>query len=94
MRASTSCSSRSIWYRVIPAQDRRGAPGKVTGEQWEQARAWRAQGASDAEIGRRLEVAHTTIGRGLGPREQAPARERGHRPGACLSPVYWPCAGA
>src|SRR5260370_40954345 len=53
--------------------DRPGAPGTVTGAQWELARAWRAQGASDAEIGRRLKVAHTTISRGLGPRGQAPA---------------------
>src|SRR5271169_5728356 len=61
---------------ALVMQDRRGTPGKVTGEQWERARAWRAQGASDAEIGRRLQVAHTTIGRALGPRGQAPARER------------------
>ena len=61
---------------ALVMQDRRGTPGKVTGEQWAQARAWRAQGASDAEIGRRLQVAHTTIGRALGPRELAPARER------------------
>ncbi len=61
---------------ALVMQDRRGTPGKVTGEQWAQARAWRAQGASDAEIGRRLQVAHTTIGRALGPRGQAPARER------------------
>jgi transposase len=61
---------------ALVMQDRRGTPGKVTAEQWERARAWRAQGASDAEIGRRLQVAHTTIGRALGPREQAPARER------------------
>jgi transposase len=61
---------------ALVMQDRRGTPGKVTGEQWEQARTWRAQGASDAEIGRRLQVAHTTIGRALGPRELAPARER------------------
>ena len=61
---------------ALVMQDRRGTPGKVTAQQWEQARAWRAQGASDAEIGRRLQVAHTTIGRALGPREQAPARER------------------
>jgi hypothetical protein len=60
---------------ALVMQDRRGTPGKVTGEQWEQARAWRAQGASDAEIGRRLQVAHTTISRGLGPRKQAPARD-------------------
>src|SRR5713101_8446614 len=61
---------------ALVMQDRRGTPGKVTPEQWAQARAWRAQGASDAEIGRRLQVAHTTIGRALGPREQALARER------------------
>src|SRR5271169_2395603 len=57
--------------------DRPGAPGRVTQEQWELARAWRAQGASDAEIGRRLKVAHTTVSRGLGPRGQAPARDDG-----------------
>ena len=45
----------------------------MTAAQWEQARAWRGQGASDAEIGRRLGVANTTVGRGLGPRGQAPA---------------------
>ena len=55
--------------------DRPGAPGRVTREQWELARAWRAQGASDAEIGRRLKVAHTGISRGLGPRGQAPDGE-------------------
>ena len=72
---------------ALVMQDRRGTPGKVTGEQWEQARAWRAQGASDAEIGRRLQVAHTTIGRALGPREQAPARER--EPGwASAEPLF------
>ncbi|HEX2818814.1 MAG TPA: hypothetical protein VHO07_01395, partial [Streptosporangiaceae bacterium] len=62
-------------------QDRRGGPGKVTAAQWEQARAWRDQGVSDAETGRRLKVAHTTISRGLGPRGQAPASggERGQR---------------
>ena len=54
-------------------QERRGGPGKVTAAQWEQARAWRDQGVSDAETGRRLKVAHTTISRGLGPRGQAPA---------------------
>jgi hypothetical protein len=49
----------------------------VTPEQWEQARAWRAQDVSDAEIGRRLGVAHTTVGRALGPRGQAPGRDGG-----------------
>ena len=68
-------------------QERRGGPGKVTAAQWEQARAWRDQGVSDAETGRRLKVAHTTISRGLGPRGQAPASggERGqHAPAEFL----------
>src|SRR5260370_18501862 len=68
-------------------QDRRGTPGKVTAQQWEQARAWRAQGASDAEIGRRLEVAHTTISRRPGPREQRPAPGRGTGWGGARAPV-------
>src|SRR5512135_1735673 len=73
-------------------QDRRGTPGKVTAEQWERARAWRAQGASDAEIGRRLEVVHTTISRGLGPRGQELAQAEplftgpGAEPGAEAEP--------
>src|SRR6266852_5609063 len=53
--------------------DRLGRPDTVTQQQWELARTWRAQGGSDAEIGRRLGVAHTTISRRLGPREQTPA---------------------
>ena len=64
---------------ALAGQQRRGAPGTVSKQQWELARAWRAAGVSDAEIGRRLGVAHTTIGRGLGPRGQA---EPG-RPGPC-----------
>ena len=64
---------------ALISQDRRGGPGKVTAAQWAQARAWRDQGVSDAETGRRLKVAHTTISRGLGPRGQPPASggERG-----------------
>ena len=31
---------------ALVRQDRRGAPGKVTAAQWEQARAWRDQGVS------------------------------------------------
>jgi len=60
---------------ALITQDRRGTPGKVTAAQWEQASAWRGQGVSDAEIGRRLGVAHTTVSRALGPRGQAPARD-------------------
>ena len=85
-------------------QDRRGTPGKVTAAQWEKARAWRDQGVSDAEIGRRLGIAHTTVSRGLGPRGQAPARdgEPGRapaeplftEPGAEREPEAGPGAGA
>src|ERR1039457_1693552 len=58
---------------ALVMQDRRGPPGKITAEQWEQARQWRTDGVRDAEIGRRLNVAHTTVSRALGPREHAPA---------------------
>ena len=68
--------------------DRPGAPGRVTQEQWELARAWRAQGASDAEIGRRLKVAHTTISRGLGPRGQAPDAGEGPPGWARAEPLF------
>jgi hypothetical protein len=57
-------------------QDRRGTPGKVTAEQWEKARELRAEGASDAEIGRRLGVAHTTVSRGLSSRGQGDGSAR------------------
>ena len=69
-------------------QDRRGTPGKVTAAQWEQASAWRDQGVSDAEIGRRLGVAHTTVSRALGPRGQAPGPGRRARLGACGAPIH------
>ena len=75
-------------------QDRRGGPGKVTAAQWAQARAWRDQGASDAEIGRRLNVAHTTISRGLGPRGRAPASGGGRGQHAAAEPLFTePAAG-
>ena len=71
--ATLHSAARRDGPAALAMQDRRGTPGKVTAAQWEQARAWREQGASDAEIGRRLGVANTTVGRGLGPRGQAPA---------------------
>ena len=75
-------------------QDRRGGPGKVTAAQWAQARAWRDQGASGAEIGRRLNVAHTTISRGLGPRGRAPASGGGRGQHAAAEPLFTePAAG-
>jgi transposase len=42
---------------------RRGRPPKLTGAQVRQARAWRADGLSDAEIARRLNVSHKTAAR-------------------------------
>jgi Transposase protein len=69
--ATLHSAARRDGSAALAMQDRRGTPGKVTAAQWEQARAWRDQGASDAEIGRRLGVANTTVGRGLGPRGQA-----------------------
>jgi len=48
-----------------------GRPPEVGAEDLERARAWRAAGVSDREIGRRLGVAGTTVSRQLGPRDQA-----------------------
>ena len=45
----------------------RGRPRTVTGQDWEQARAWRAVGVRDAEIARRLGVQQSTVLRRLGP---------------------------
>jgi hypothetical protein len=52
---------------------RPGPRGKLAGSGWERAAAWRGQGVSDAEIGRRLGVANTTVMRRLGPRRPVPA---------------------
>jgi hypothetical protein len=54
----------------------RGRPGKLSARDWEQAARWRAEGASDSEIARRLRVAQSTVFRRLGPaavQEQLPA---------------------
>src|SRR5271166_2054195 len=69
--ATLHSAARRDGSAALAMQDRRGTPAKVTAAQWEQATAWRDQGTSDAEIGRRLGVANTTVGRGLGPRGQA-----------------------
>src|SRR5260370_38130400 len=45
----------------------RGRPGKLAARDWEQAARWRAGGASDSEIGRRLRGAQSTGCRPLGP---------------------------
>jgi len=52
---------------------RPGRPGKLAGADWADAAAWRGQGLSDSQIGRRLGVAHTTVARRLGPRRAEPA---------------------
>ena len=56
---------------ALIGQPRPGRPGTVSPAQWAQASQLRAQGASDAQIGRQLGVAHTTISRRLGPRGPA-----------------------
>ena len=53
-----------------------GRPRKLAARDWEQAARWRAEGASDSEIARRLRVAQSTVFRRLGPaavQEQLPA---------------------
>jgi hypothetical protein len=64
-----------------------GRPRKLAGGAWEKAARWRAEGASDSEIARRLGVAQSTVSRRLGPaavQEQLPAGgpEDGHQPQA------------
>src|SRR6266851_9183370 len=52
-----------------------GRPRKLAAGAWEQAARWRAGGASDSEIARRLQVAQSTVFRRLGPaavQEQLP----------------------
>jgi hypothetical protein len=44
-----------------------GRPRKLAAGAWEQAARWRAGGASDSEIARRLQVAQSTVFRRLGP---------------------------
>ena len=65
---------------ALIGQPRPGRPGTVSPAQWAQASQLRAQGASDAQIGRQLGVAHTTISRRLGPRGQAAGGEPGWVP--------------
>ena len=59
-----------------------GRPRKLAAGAWEKAARWRAEGASDSEIARRLGVAQSTVFRRLGPaavQEQLPERKRARR---------------
>src|SRR5258706_4806608 len=71
---------------ALTGPGRRGAPGKLTDADWARAAAWRAEDVPDAEIGRRLGVAHTTVARRLGP----PARPRRGGPPPGRAPVTPP----
>src|SRR5271154_4936406 len=61
---------------ALAGQQRRGRPDTVSDQDQDLARQWRAAGVSDAEIGRRLGVAHTTVSRRLGPRGQQAAGQQ------------------
>jgi hypothetical protein len=65
----------------------RGRPSAGSDADWEQARRWRVAGASDREIGRRLGMAGTTIGRQLGPREDEAAGP-GPQPAPGCGPLF------
>jgi hypothetical protein len=78
----------------------RGRPGTAEPGTWERAREWRAAGARDAEIARRLGVSQSTVLRHLGPasvqdelpRQPEPEPESGpqHDPQAGTPPVPEP----
>jgi len=73
-----------------------GRPRSLAGGDWGKARAWRAAGASDREIGRRLGVAGTTAGRRLGPRREGPgepAGPPGRQAAAGCEPLFGEDAG-
>jgi len=68
----------------------RGRPGKLAARDWEQAARWRAEGASDSEIARRLRVAQSTVFRRLGPaagQEQLPGAGPEGEPGPEAGPA-------
>jgi transposase len=63
--------------RALVKQPGPGRPAELEGEALERARQWRAAGVSDREIGRRLEMAGTTVRRRLGPRDPEAGDEAG-----------------
>ena len=63
--------------RALVKQPGPGRPAELAGEALERARQWRAAGVSDREIGRRLEMAGTTVSRRLGPRDPEAGDEAG-----------------
>src|SRR5712692_5057642 len=58
-----------------------GRPRKLAGNAWEQAARWRAEGASDSEIARRLGVAQSTVSRRLRPASWSRCPRETWRPG-------------
>ncbi len=66
------------------AGGRRGRPRKLPEGDWADADAWRGQGLSDSEIGRRLGVAQSTVSRRLGPRLRPAAGGPAAGPAAAL----------
>src|SRR5260370_11909524 len=62
---------------ALVKQRRAGRPVELEGEALEWARQWRAAGVGDREIGRRLEMAGTTVSRRLGPRDPEAGDEAG-----------------
>src|SRR6266566_1249692 len=72
-----------------------GRPRKLAAGAWEQAARWRAGGASDSEIARRLQVAQSTVFRRLGPaavQEQLPGGPAGEAEPQAGGPEAWPAA--
>src|SRR6266568_2331511 len=72
-----------------------GRPRKLAGRDWQRAARWRAGGASDSEIARRLGVAQSTVFRRLGPaavQEQLPGGGPEDEP-AAPQPAPGPQAG-
>ena len=63
--------------RALVRQPGPGRPAELEGEALERARQWRAAGVSDREIGRRLQMAGTTVSRRLGPRDPEDRDEAG-----------------
>ena len=84
-----------------PSWSAAGRPRETDDASWEQARAWRAEGARDAEIARRLGVNQSTVLRRLGrahvqdtlPQAPRPEPEAAHTQAAEPEPEERPGPG-